>query len=222
MASPPDLERGVAPLGPPAPSSCHSLELGLLLLAAAPALGRGDAPLGRRPCPRVFGAGAYCVILSFAPCAVFAHAYARRCLCGGVNPHLVLECQPLCFLLPVSKIHFYTDSYLGTASCFTQAPPVAQTVKTLPAMWETWVWSLGGEDPLEESVAAHSSVLAWRIPWTEEPCGLQSMGSHNRTRLSIAQHSRFTPTWLRHFTALRSRNLLQTLLFRCHPRVLLL
>ena len=54
---------------------------------------------------------------------------------------------------------------------------VAQTVKDLPAMWETWVRSLGWEDPLEEGMATHSSILAWRIPWTEEPGGLQSMGS---------------------------------------------
>ena len=49
---------------------------------------------------------------------------------------------------------------------------VAQTVKNLPAIQESWVQSLGWEDPLEEGVAPHSSVLAWRIPWTEEPCGL--------------------------------------------------
>ena len=54
---------------------------------------------------------------------------------------------------------------------------VAQMVKNLPAMLETWVPSLGWEDPLEESMATHSSILAWRIPWTEEPGGLQSMGS---------------------------------------------
>ena len=54
---------------------------------------------------------------------------------------------------------------------------VAQTVKNPPAMWETWVQSLGWEDPLEEGMATHSSILAWRIPWTEEPGGLQSMGS---------------------------------------------
>ena len=46
---------------------------------------------------------------------------------------------------------------------------VAQMVKTLPAMQETWVWSLGWEDPLKKEMATHSSVLAWRIPWTEEP-----------------------------------------------------
>ena len=45
-------------------------------------------------------------------------------------------------------------------------------VKNLPAMWETWVQSLGWEDPLEEGMATHSSVLAWRIPWTEKPGGL--------------------------------------------------
>ena len=49
-------------------------------------------------------------------------------------------------------------------------------VKNLPAMLETWVQSLGGEDPLEEGRATHSSILAWRIPWTEEPDRLQSMG----------------------------------------------
>ena len=53
---------------------------------------------------------------------------------------------------------------------------VAQTIKIPPAMQETWVRSLGGEDPLEEGMATHSSILAWRIPWTEEPGGLQSMG----------------------------------------------
>ena len=53
---------------------------------------------------------------------------------------------------------------------------VAQTVKNLPAMQETQVQSLGQEDPLEKEMAIHSSILAWRIPWTEEPGGLQSMG----------------------------------------------
>ena len=50
-------------------------------------------------------------------------------------------------------------------------------VKNLPAMWKTRVQSLGWEDPLEEGMATHSSILAWEIPWTEEPDGLQSMGS---------------------------------------------
>ena len=52
---------------------------------------------------------------------------------------------------------------------------MAQMVKNLPTMWETWVQSLGWEDALEEGMATHPSILAWRIPWTEEPGGLQSM-----------------------------------------------
>ena len=53
---------------------------------------------------------------------------------------------------------------------------MVQRLKCLPAMWETWVRSLGWEDPLEKEMATHSSILAWKIPWTEELGGLQSMG----------------------------------------------
>ena len=53
---------------------------------------------------------------------------------------------------------------------------MAQMVKNLPAMRQTWVRSLGWKDSLEEEMATHSSVVAWRIPWTEEPGGLQAMG----------------------------------------------
>ena len=56
-------------------------------------------------------------------------------------------------------------------------PLVAQMVKNLPAMWKSWVGSLGQEDPLVKGMAIHSSILARRIPWTEEPGGLQSMES---------------------------------------------
>ena len=55
--------------------------------------------------------------------------------------------------------------------------PGAHMVKNPPAVQETWVLSLGQEDPLEEGMATHSSILAWKIPWTEEPSGLQSMRS---------------------------------------------
>ena len=60
---------------------------------------------------------------------------------------------------------------------YRQASLVAQMVKTLPAVQETQVQSLGWEDPLEKGMATHSCILAWRMPWTEEPGGLQSMGS---------------------------------------------
>ena len=62
--------------------------------------------------------------------------------------------------------------YIDWASAMTQ------TVKTLPAMQETGVQSLDLEDHLEKGTATHSSIIAWRSPWTEEPGGLQSMGSH--------------------------------------------
>ena len=60
---------------------------------------------------------------------------------------------------------------------FEWASLVAQRLNHLPAMQETWVQSLGREDPLEKEIGTHSSILAWRIPWMEEPGGLQSTGS---------------------------------------------
>ena len=56
--------------------------------------------------------------------------------------------------------------------------PGGSVVKNPPAKQETQFWSLGPEDPLEKEMTSHSSILAWEIPWTEEPGGLQSMGSH--------------------------------------------
>ena len=61
--------------------------------------------------------------------------------------------------------------------CLFEASLVAQTVKRLPAVQETWVWSLGQEDPLDKEMPTHSTTLAWKIPWMEEPGRLQSMGS---------------------------------------------
>ena len=69
---------------------------------------------------------------------------------------------------------------------------VAQTVKHLPTIWETWVQSLGREDLLEKEMATHSSILAWKIPWTKEPDRLQSMGLQR-----VRDDSDFTLT-LRH------------------------
>ena len=61
--------------------------------------------------------------------------------------------------------------------CITKSFEVAQMVKPLPGVWETRVPSLGWKDPLEEEMATHSSTLAWKIPWAEEPGRLPSMGS---------------------------------------------
>ena len=65
---------------------------------------------------------------------------------------------------------------------------VAQRLKHLPGMLETWVRSLGQEDPLEKEMATHSSILAWRIPWRQEPCRLQSMGSESDTTERLHFH----------------------------------
>ena len=69
------------------------------------------------------------------------------------------------------------EYWSGNLPLYIWASFVAQSVKNLPAVQETWVQSLGWEDPLEKEMATHSNILAWRIPWTEEPGGLQSRGS---------------------------------------------
>ena len=66
---------------------------------------------------------------------------------------------------------------------------MARMVKSLPVVRETWVQSLGWEDPLEEGMAAHSSTLAWRMRWTEEPGGLQSMGLQRVGRSLVTKHT---------------------------------
>ena len=72
---------------------------------------------------------------------------------------------------------------------------MAQMVKGLPAMWVIWVQSLAWEDLLEKGMATHSSTLAWKIPWTEEPCKLQSMGSQRVGHDWATKHStvQYTP-----------------------------
>ena len=67
-------------------------------------------------------------------------------------------------------------------STFLRGFPGGSVVKNSPAKQEMQVQSLGWEDPLEKETATHSSILAWEIPWTEEPSGLQSMGSHRVTK----------------------------------------
>ena len=92
-----------------------------------------------------------------------SHRKAHLCLCQCQSP------GPEPLALWVMAI-FPSSSYMGPP--FYRASLVAQMVKNLPAMWETQVRSLSWEDPLEKEMATHSSILAWRIPWTEEPGGL--------------------------------------------------
>ena len=70
----------------------------------------------------------------------------------------------------------FPEEGIGYPLQYAWASLIAQMVKNLPALQETWVGSLGWEDPLEEGMTMYSSILAWRIPWTEEPSGLQFMG----------------------------------------------
>ena len=70
----------------------------------------------------------------------------------------------------------YIHKHVHICILVIEPPVVAETVKRLPAMQETWVRSLGQKNTLEKEMATHSSTLAWKIPWTEEPGGLQSMG----------------------------------------------
>ena len=96
-------------------------------------------------------------------CSLYARHYASQwAKAAGSSHHTsVLHSTPVCF----SLIKIWAPSY-------------TPTMKNLPEMQETQVQLLGGEDPLEKETATHSNILAWRIPWTEEPGGVQSMGLH--------------------------------------------
>ena len=85
-----------------------------------------------------------------------------------------------------SLIRFSVDrlEYVPSPVIYLGTSPVAQTVKRLPTTWETWVWSLGQEDSLEKKMTTHSSILAWKIPWTEKPVGYSPWGHKSQTRLS--------------------------------------
>ena len=92
-----------------------------------------------------------------------------------------------------TPVQFMSGSFPGEGISY---PPqyswtsrVAHMVKNLPAMQETWVRCLGQEDPLEEGMATHSSILAWRIPWTEEPGGLQSIWSQRVGHNEMTKHN---------------------------------
>ena len=90
----------------------------------------------------------------------------------------------------LSQIHNVPDLALSTGytmvSVTVKASLVAQMVRNLPAMQEIWVQSLGWEEPLEKGMATHSAILAWRIPWTDEIGGLQSIGLPRVGRLTLS------------------------------------
>ena len=107
---------------------------------------------------------------------ILLHYFSIYIICNDSFQSLIL--------ITISALHHFKSN--GTRSMWLPyiqdvfvvlCTLVAQRLKHLPAMQETWVLSLGREDPLEKEMATHSSVLAWSIPWMEEPGGLQSMGS---------------------------------------------
>ena len=82
------------------------------------------------------------------------------------------------------------NEHIHTTICINWASLVAQMIKHLPAMQETWVRSLGQGEPLEKEMATHSSILAWKIAWTEEPSGLKSLGSQRVGYNGAIEHTR--------------------------------
>ena len=92
-------------------------------------------------------------------------------MCNGDNIiNMCSQLSPYPHALPAEQKFVFAHSTFPS-------PPVAQLLKNLPVMWETWVQFLGWEDLLEKEMAIYSSILAWKIPWMEEPGRIQSMGS---------------------------------------------
>ena len=100
--------------------------------------------------------------------------------------------------LPFRNLQSSSSGLVPISFSFPWASLVAQRLKLLPVMWETWVRSLGLKDPLEKEMATRSSILAWRIPWTEELGGLQSWGrkeSDTTEQLRFHFHFHYAYDW---------------------------
>ena len=107
----------------------------------------------------------YVCIYTYIHTFTHTHTHIYICVCMCVYIH--------------TPIHSHTHTYIYIHThtlVWVWASLVVQTVEHLPAVWETRVWSLGWEDPLEKEMAPHSSTLAWKIPWTEEPGSLSPWG----------------------------------------------
>ena len=122
---------------------------------------------------------------SVPPIAQADYWMCRQCLLGSVSwiwglGRGVLE-YSFCYCCFKPLSHYISKAWFCQIIYkhlrHIQTSLVAQTVKRLSIIWDTWVWSLGWEDPLEKEMAIHSRAIAWKIPWTEEPGRLQSMGS---------------------------------------------
>ena len=121
------------------------------------------------------------------------HSWARITLSCDLFASLTLWDCELFTDRPVSC--FLGSSAVTGIEWMSRSSPVAQTVKHLPAMRKIWVRSLGWEDPLEKEMATHSSTLAWKIPWMEEPGRLQSMESQRDGATSLHFKEHWVTEW---------------------------
>ena len=107
----------------------------------------------------------YLHVVCFFP----SSSVGKESACNAGDPSLIPESEG------------FAGKGIGYPLQYSWASLMAQLVKNLPAMRKTWVQFLGWEDPLEGDMASHTSIISWRIPWTEEPGELQSMGSQRVT-----------------------------------------
>ena len=143
------------------------------------------------------------LLIFFKSCVLTVYLWYCFCWGRGLPPYygqVEKWVQVLCFISerkgPFAATRFgvrIQAFHYAFTNTNTRTSLVAQTVKHLPTVQETWIQSLGWEDLLEKDMATHSSILSWRIPWTEEPGGLQSMGSQRvghdwATSLSYVQN----------------------------------
>ena len=129
------------------------------------------------------------------PCSAPAHT------CSGVSVGMLVHPFTPCTTVINKHVSKVFLSSFRARPCLIGASLVAQTIKNLPAKKETWVRFLGWEDPLGKEMATHSSILAWRIPCTEEPGGVHSMGlqrvRHNKMANTCLIGASQVAEWLR-------------------------
>ena len=178
--------------------SLSSLPPSLTVHPSWSAPGTGLAPWGARQlhssCCFTLGSASMSVPLLHSPRRPLSSLCRTDLLCTRASPFL--PCRYFCL---------YVFFYIPCICVLIWASLGTQLVKNLPAVQETLLWFLGQDDPQEEGMTTHSSLLAWRIPWTEEPGGLQFMGSQSQSQLKwlrAAQHTHVNiqclslPLWL--------------------------
>ena len=149
-------------------------------------MGRQPGRPGRAICPR-----------NTSDCDISVYPLCLWCLCPSIVPTPILcvclsmvHICSLCLFVHgvfLIMVHVYHGACVSLMTSL-----VAQMVKCLPTMWETWVKSLGWEDLLEEEMATHSSILAWKIPWTEEPGRLHSPWGRKESDMTERLHFHFS------------------------------